>query len=127
MKPYNLPGQAKAAVTKYLSTLRRQGNAKDLHGEHPIQLSYQAATFDHSTERTHEFTWWVPQPGWGTNFWIPLRINPDQEPYWRDLVHGDADPGPIILRQHGTTWELLVTVKYDVDEPRTDEMSHTSG
>jgi IS605 OrfB family transposase len=28
------------------------------------------------------------------------------------------NPGPIILRPHGATWELLVTVKYGVNEPK---------
>jgi hypothetical protein len=93
VKPYNLPVQAKAAVTKYVSTLRHQGDAKGLHDDHPIRLSYQAATFDRPNECTHEFTWLVPRSGWETNFWIPLRITPAQETYWHDLVRGDQTLG----------------------------------
>ena len=118
--PYDLPYQAKAAVCTFVRQLRQVDHAKELGDGQPVRFSNQAATFDHSSERTHGFTWWVPQPGWGTNFWIPLRINPAQETYWHDLVNEDADPGPIILRQRGATWELLVTVKYDVDEPKGD-------
>ena len=111
--PYDLPYQAKAAVCTFVRQLRQVDHAKELGDGQPVRFSNQAATFDHSSERTHGFTWWVPQPRWGTNFWIPLRINPAQETYWHDLVNEDADPGPIILRQRGATWELLVTVNLD--------------
>jgi len=77
--PYDLPYQAKAALCNYVPKLRKTYNAQDLDDEHPIRLTNQAAKFDHSEERDYEFTWWVPRPGRGTNFWMPLRINPEQE------------------------------------------------
>lgn len=118
--PYDLPYQAKAALCSYVPKLRKTYNAQELDDEHPVRFTNQAATFDHSNERTHEFTWWVPRPGRGTNFWIPLRINPEQEGLWYDLLNEDAEAGQIRLQQHRTNWVLHVTVKYPIDEPTTD-------
>jgi len=40
-----------------------------------------------SEERDYEFSWWVRLvPTSGSNFWMPLRINPEQEDLWHDLV-----------------------------------------
>ncbi|RJX46984.1 RNA-guided endonuclease TnpB family protein, partial [Halonotius pteroides] len=118
--PYDLPYQAKAALCNYVPQLRSTYNAEELDDDHPIQLTNQAAEFDHSTDRDYEFTWWVPQPGRGTNFWIPLRINPEQEALWNDLVSEDAKAGEIRLQQHRQNWVLHVTVEYPVEEPTTD-------
>jgi len=102
--PYDLPYQAKAALCNYVPKLRKTYNAQDLDDEHPIRLTNQAAKFDHSEERDYEFTWWVPRPGRGTNFWMPLRINPEQEDLWHDLVSEDAKAGEIRLQQHRKNW-----------------------
>jgi len=118
--PYDLPYQAKAALCNYVPKLRKTYNAKELDDSHPIRLTNQAAKFDHSEERDYEFTWWVPRPGRGTNFWIPLRINPEQEALWHDLVSEDAKAGEIRLQQHRQNWVLHVTVEYPVEEPTTD-------
>ena len=94
--------------------------SEELDDDHPIRLTNHAATFDHSEESDYEFTWWVPRPGRGTNFWIPLRINPEQENLWHDLVSEDAKAGEIRLQQHRKNWVLHVTVEYPVEEPSTD-------
>lgn len=75
--PYDLPYQAKDALKRHVPQLLEDGTP-DLNAAQPVQLTSRVATFDHSAERTHEFCWEVPQPGRGTNFWIPLAINPAQ-------------------------------------------------
>ncbi|NLV08243.1 IS200/IS605 family element transposase accessory protein TnpB [Haloarcula rubripromontorii] len=115
--PYDLPYQAKAALCNYVPQLHDTYNAQELDDDHPVRLTNQAAEFDHSAARDYEFTWWAPQPGRGTNFWIPLRINPAQEGLWHDLVHGDASAGQLRLQQHRTSWMLHVTVEFPVEEP----------
>jgi len=121
--PYDLPYQAKAALCSYVPKLRKTYNASEIHDEHPIRFTNQAATFDRSEERHNEFTWWVPRPGRGTNFWIPLRIDPNQREHWIGLLNDDAKAGEIRLQQHRTTWELHVAVEYDVPDasPEGDE------
>jgi len=118
--PYDLPYQAKAALCKYVPQLHNTYDAQDLDDDHPARLTNQAAKFDHSNDREHEFTWWVPRPGHGTNFWIPLRINPGQEELWHGLVDGDANAGQIQLQKHRKNWVLHVAVEYPVQEPEID-------
>ncbi|RLM90004.1 RNA-guided endonuclease TnpB family protein [Haloarcula sp. Atlit-7R] len=115
--PYDLPYQAKAALCNYVPQLYGTYDAQELDDDHPVRLTNQAAEFDHSPERDYEFTWWVPQPGRGTNFWIPLRINPAQEELWHDLVDGEASAGQLRLQRHRTSWTLHVTVEFPVEEP----------
>jgi putative transposase len=122
--PYDLPYQAKAALCNYIPQLHGTYDAQELDDDHPVRLTNQAAEFDHSPERDHGFTWWVPQPGRGTNFWIPLHINPAQEGLWHDLVDGEASAGQLRLQRHRTSWTLHVTVEFPVEEPAyepTDE------
>lgn len=118
--PYDLPYQAKAALCNYVPQLHGTYDAQELDDDHPVRLTNQAAEFDHSPERDYEFTWWVPQPGRGTNFWIPLRINPAQEGLWHDLGDGEASAGQLRLQRHRTSWTLHVTVEYPVEEPDYD-------
>lgn len=118
---FDLPYQAKAAFCSYVPKLRKTYNAKQLDDEHPLRLTNQAAKFDHSSDREHEFTWWEPRPGRGTNFWIPLRINPEQESLWFDLLNSDAKAGQIRLQQHRTSWVLHVSVEYDVPDPEVSD------
>ena len=115
--PYDLPYQAKDALKSYVPKLRDTYNARELDDEHPLRLVNRAAKFDYSNEREHGFVWQVPQPGRGTNFWIPLRINPEQESLWFDLLNDDAKAGELRLKRHRTSWELHVTVEFSVDEP----------
>jgi len=115
--PYDLPYQAKAALCNYVPQLHGTYDAQELDDDHPVRLTNQAAEFDHSPERDYEFTWWVPQPGRGTNFWIPLRINPAQEGLWHGLVDGEASAGQLRLQRHRTSWTLHVTVEFPAEEP----------
>ena len=115
--PYDLPYQAKDALKSYVPKLRDTYNAEELDDEHPLRLVNRAATFDYSDGREHGFVWQVPQPGRGTNFWIPLQINPEQESRWFELLDGDATAGELRLQQHRTSWELHVTVEYPVEKP----------
>ncbi|WP_435364947.1 RNA-guided endonuclease TnpB family protein [Haloarchaeobius sp. DYHT-AS-18] len=118
--PYNLPYQAKAALCNYVPKLQKTDEAEQLDENHPARLTNQAARFDHSEHRHYEFTWWVPRPGRGTNFWIPLRINPEQGSLWCDLVADDLKAGEIRLQKHRKSWVLHVTVEYQVEKPTTD-------
>ncbi|SEP03030.1 transposase, IS605 OrfB family, central region [Halorientalis persicus] len=115
--PYDLPYQAKDALKSYVPQLHDTYDAEELDDEHPVRLVNRAATFDHSENRDYGFVWQVPQPGRGTNFWIPLRINPEQESLWFDLLNGDATAGELRLQRHRTSWELHVTVEYSVEVP----------
>ena len=115
--PYDLPYQAKDALKSYVPKLRSTYNAEELDDEHPLRLVNRAAKFDYSDKREHGFVWQAPQPGRGTNFWIPLRINPEQESLWFDLLSEDAEAGELRLQRHRTSWELHVTVEYPVEEP----------
>jgi putative transposase len=114
--PYDLPYQAKAALCNYVPQLHGTYDAQELDDDHPVRLTNQAAEFDHSPERDYEFTWWVPQPGRGTNFWLPLRISPAQEDLWHDLVDGESSAGQLRLQRHRTSWTLHVTVEFPVEE-----------
>lgn len=124
--PYDLPYQAKDALKSYVPRLHKTDNAVELDDDHPLCLVNRAATFDYTDEREHSFVWQVPQPGRGTNFWIPLRINPEQESLWIDLLNDDATAGELRLQRHRTSWELHVTVKCPVEEPiNTDKQDVT--
>jgi len=114
--PYDLPYQAKAALCNYIPQLHDTYDAQELDDDHPVRLTNQTAEFDHSAARDYEFTWWAPQPGRGTNFWIPLCINPEQDGLWHNLLHGDASAGQLRLQHHRTSWTLHVTVELPVEE-----------
>ncbi|MFB6360670.1 MAG: RNA-guided endonuclease TnpB family protein [Halobacteriales archaeon] len=126
--PYDLPYQAKAALSNYIPKLHNTYDAEEIEADHPVRLTNQAAEFDHSAERDYEFTWWVPRPGHGTNFWIPLRINPEQADLWHDLVNGEASAGQLRLQRHRRNWVLHVTVEFTAEEPEYttdgDDVTH---
>nr|CAA25386.1 unnamed protein product [Halobacterium phage phiH] len=111
------PVSGERALCNYVPQLHDTYNAQELDDDHPVRLTNQAAEFDHSAARDYEFTWWAPQPGRGTNFWIPLRINPEQDGLWHDLVHGEASAGQLRLQRHRTSWTLHVTVEFPVEQP----------
>lgn len=116
--PYGLPYQAKDALKSYVPTLHKTYNAKELEDDHPIRFVNRAGTFDRDSSREYEICWNVPQPGRGTNFWIPLRLNPDQQELWDDLLDSESstEPGELRLQKHRTSWTLHVTVEYAVEE-----------
>ncbi|GAA0241355.1 RNA-guided endonuclease TnpB family protein [Haladaptatus pallidirubidus] len=118
--PYDLPYQAKAALCSYVPKLRKTYNAREIDDEHPLRLTNQAAKFDRDGSRHYEICWNVPLPGYGTNFWIPLRLNPEQQTLWDDLLEGDAKAGEIQLQQNRRSWVFHIAVEYEVDEPDTD-------
>ncbi|MFC7231456.1 RNA-guided endonuclease TnpB family protein [Saliphagus sp. GCM10025308] len=115
--PYTLTSYAKDALKNYVPSLRDTYNASEIKDEHPVRFTNRGFTLDHSDDRTHGFCWRVPQAGRGNAFWIPLRINPEQESLWFDLLDESAAVGEFRLQQHRTSWMLHVTVEYDVTEP----------
>jgi IS605 OrfB family transposase len=121
--PFDLPYQAKAALCNYVPKLQNTYDAKELKDDHPIRFTNQAARFDHSDTRAYEFTWCVPRPGRGTNFWIPLRINPDQEALWRDIVAENVHTGQIHVQKTRQNWVLHVTVEFPIEVSTMDDDS----
>lgn len=124
--PYDLPYQAKDALKSYVPKLLDEETygANELAEDHPIRFVNRAATFDRDESRTHEICWSVPQPGRGTNFWIPLRINPDQKETWLNLLDDESDTtaGELRLQNVGGVWTLDVTANIPTEEqPLPDE------
>ena len=118
---YNLTSYAKDALKNYVPQLRQTYNASELDDDHPVRFTNRGWRLDHSEEREHEFCWRVPQAGRGNAFWIPLRINPEQESLWFDLLDESATVGEFRLQQHRTNWVLHVTVEYEITEPETPD------
>ena len=118
VKLYELPYQAKDGLKPFVPRLLNDYGAEELAATHPVRFSNRAATFDRSTERAHEFCWNVPQPGRGTNFWIPIQINPDQKARWCGLLTKDEiTAGELRLLRTETAWELHVASKREVAAP----------
>jgi len=119
--PYDLPYQAKDALKRHVPGILKSGSA-ELSETQPIRFTNRAAVFDLSTDRTHEFCWEVPQPGRGTNFWIPIAINPDQHKWWHQLLDGEATAGQLqlITRPQQSHWELHVPINLPTAEPEVD-------
>ncbi|ELY92127.1 RNA-guided endonuclease TnpB family protein [Natrinema altunense] len=118
---YTLTSYAKDALKNYVPQLRRTYNASELEDDHPVRFTNRGFRIDHSDERAREFCWRVPQAGRGNAFWIPLRINPEQESLWFDLLDGDVSVGEFRLQQYRTNWVLHVTVEYEIAEPETPD------
>ena len=116
--PYNLPYQAKDALKSYVPKLHKTYNAQELDDEHPLRFVNRAGKFDRDSSREYEICWNVPQPGRGTNFWIPLRLNPDQQGLWDDILDDDSSTkvGELRLQRYRKTWTLHVTVEYRVED-----------
>jgi IS605 OrfB family transposase len=118
--PYDLPYQAKDALKSHVPKLLDDETygANSLAEDHPIRFVNRAATFDRDESRTHEICWSVPQPGRGTNFWMPLRINPAQHDHWERLLDDDSalSAGEIRLTPTRKSWALHVTVKYPTED-----------
>ncbi|WP_336360149.1 transposase [Haladaptatus sp. ZSTT2] len=114
--PYNLPYQAKDALKSYVPKLHKTYNAKELDDEHPLRFVNRAGKFDRNSSREYEICWNVPQPGRGTNFWIPLRLNPEQEELWGEMLDDESSTkvGELRLQKHRKTWTLHVTVEYEL-------------
>ncbi|MDG5818248.1 transposase [Natronococcus sp. A-GB7] len=119
--PYTLTSYAKDALKNYVPQLFNTYDASEIEDDHPVRFTNRGFTLDHSDKREHEFCWRVPQAGRGNAFWIPLRINPEQESLWFDLLDRDVSICEFRLQQHRTNWVLHVTVEYEVTEPDTPD------
>ena len=111
---------SKNALKQYVPNLLDKDtyNAKQLADTHPIRYANTAAVFDHDKDRHHEICWEVPLPGRGTNFWIPLQLNPEQEDWWHSLIDDEDESvwaGEIRLQRDGNRWVLHVAAKYEVE------------
>ena len=110
---------SKNALKQYVPNLLDEDtyDAKQLADTHPIRYANTAAVFDHDDDRHHEVCWEVPLPGRGTNFWIPLQLNPEQEDWWHSLIDDEDDSvwsGELRLQRDGDRWVLHVTANYEV-------------
>lgn len=118
----DLNWHSKNALKKYVPNLLDEDtyDAKNLTDDHPIRYANTAAVFDYDEDRHHSYCWEVPLPGRGTNVWIPLQINPEQDDWWLELLDEDDErvtAGELRLQRDGSRWVLHVTANYDVDEP----------
>lgn len=120
--PYDLPYQAKDALKRHIPQLLKDG-MPDIDAAQPVRFTNRAATFDHSAEPTHEFCWAVPQPGRGTDIWIPLAINPAQRDWWDQLLAGDATAGQLQLvhQPPHDRWELHVPLTLPTPDTEVDQ------
>lgn len=113
---YELPYQAKDALKSYVPQLLTIHDVQEIHDEHPLRLVNRAARFDFDEDRSCGFCWEVPMPGRGTNFWIPLYLNPQQTATWHELLDGEVDPGELRLLIKDGDWFLHVTIKRYVEQ-----------
>lgn len=116
----DLNWHSKNALKQYVPNLLDKDtyDAKQLADTHPIRYANTAAVFDHDDDRHHEICWEVPLPGHGTNFWIPLQLNPEQEDWWHSLIDEDDDSvwaGELRLQRDGSRWVLHVAANYEVE------------
>jgi len=112
--PYDLTSYAKDALKSYVPGL--VDDANQLADDHPVRFTERGFSLDHNPE--NEIEWCVKIPHHvDYHLWIPVRINPAQANLWHDLLDENADVGEFRLQRHRTSWELHVTVDYDVQEP----------
>lgn len=122
--PYALPYQVKDALKAYVPTI---SEADSVGSDPPIRFVNRAGRFDREYDRTNEFAWRVPQPGRGTDFWVPLSINPDDESRWDDLVNDKKRPGDLQLLNAGNQWRLHVAISRTVQVREIRETSTPIG
>jgi len=58
-----------------------------------------------------------PQPNRGTDPWIPLRLDPEQEELWDDFLDKESSTEVDELRsqKHRKMWTLHISVEYEVE------------
>ena len=112
--PYDLSGYAKDALKNYVPGL--VDDADELADDHPVRFTERGFSLDHKPENAIE--WYVKIPHHEDyHLWLPARINPAQSELWHALLDERADVGQFRLQQHRASWELHVTVDYEVQEP----------
>jgi putative transposase len=115
--PYDLTSYAKDALKNYVPQLCGDSyDADELDDDHPVRFTERGFSLDHNPENAIE--WYVKIPHHEDyHLWAPVRINPAQSELWHDLLDGSADVGEFRLQRHRRSWELHVTVDYEVQEP----------
>jgi putative transposase len=118
---YNLSSYAKDALKSYVPGL--VDDADELADDHPARFTERGFSLDHNPDNAIE--WYVKIPHHEDyHLWLPVRINPAQQELWDDLLDNTADVGQFRLQRYQTSWELHVTVDYEVAESEyetTDE------
>jgi len=115
----DLNWHSKNALKQYVPNLLDEDtyDAKQLADDHPIRYANTAAVFGCDEDRHHKICWEVPLPGRGTNVWIPLQLNPEQENWWYTLIDEKDNSvwaGELRLQRDGNRWVLHVTANYEV-------------
>jgi len=115
--PYDLSSYAKDALKNYVPQLCGDSyDTDELADDHPVRFTERGFSLDHQPENAIE--WYVKIPHHDDyHLWLPVRINPDQADLWDDLLDDEADVGEFRLQRYRTSWELHVTVDYEVQEP----------
>ncbi|MFC7078250.1 transposase [Haloarcula halophila] len=115
--PYDLSSYAKDALKNYVPEL--VDDTDELADDHPVRFTERGFSLDHQPENAIE--WYVKLPHHEDyHLWFPVRINPAQADLWHDLLDESAEVGEFCLQRHRTSWELHVTVDYEVQEPDYD-------
>ncbi len=117
---------SKNALKQYVPQLLDDDtyDADTLADDHPIRYANTAAEFDRDPSRHHEICWKVPMPGYGTDFWIPLQINPNQEEWWYRLLGEEDDSvwaGELRVQRDGDRWVVHATANYESDADDADD------
>jgi len=70
-----------------------------------------------TSRESAKFAGTFPQPNPGTDFWIPLRLNPEQEELWDDFLDKESSTEVDELRsqKHRKMWTLHINVEYEVE------------
>jgi putative transposase len=111
--PYDLSSYAKDALKNYVPEL--VDDADEIEDNHPARFTERGFSVDHNPDNAIE--WYVKIPHHEDyHLWLPARINPAQQELWHDPLTDTADVGQFRLQRHRTTWELHVTVDYEVPE-----------
>ena len=118
--PYDLSSYAKDALKNYVPQLCGDSyDADELADGHPVRFTERGFSLDHQPENAVE--WYVKIPHHEDyHLWLPVRINAAQADLWDDLLDERAEVGEFRLQRHRTSWELHVTVDYEVQEPDYD-------
>ena len=74
---YDISGDAKNDLKKYVPQLTTTYNAGDLYDDHPVRFTNEGLRLDHQPENAIE--WYVKiQHHEDYHLWMPAQLNPDQ-------------------------------------------------